>query len=377
MILAFQWVSFLAAFVLCYCLTPLFISAGHSLKLLDYPHDRKSHPRPTSFLGGGGIFLCFWIVYGLLYFFLMHSDIAVSHNTLRKMIGVFSGALIIFTLGFLDDKFELSPVIKLLGQGAAAFLLMQSGLMVNLLAWLDGLGYVATFVWILLIMNAFNFIDSVDGHCAGIALISCFVFYGISTIVYQPVLGAVSLIMAGAILGFMPYNWKPARIFLGDNGSMFIGYMMAAMTLLFSYRTSQYSIVTPFIPIFMFGVPIYDTVSVVMVRIFRGIPPWKGDRNHFAHRLVRLGMGEKIAVLVSYFIAFTLGLVALLSTQVDTSLGKGIILCLFVSVIGIIALLEYYAAMRIRIIEHLSSHHRRRSGDILDAEEKGKFGSES
>ena len=143
---------------------------------------------------------------------------------------------------------------------------------------------------------------------------------------------------------------------------MFLGYLMAALTLICTYRSqnTQYSVITPFIPILLFGVPLYDTLSVIVVRVFRGIPPWKGDRNHFAHRLVRLGMNEQIACAVSYFIVFTLGLVAILSTQVHSTLGKLVIVLLFASVIGIIALLEYYAATRIRMMEQIGEAQQRR-----------------
>ncbi len=347
-------------------LTPFFIQLGHERKFLDIPHDRKAHPNPTPYLGGFSIFICYWVVFCVLALsvpFFKSSFQEISLHNFQKMSGVFIGGVFIFIVGFLDDRFDLNPALKLLGQAAAALILMKNGLMVNLLAGFDGIGYIGTFVWILAIMNAFNFIDSVDGHCAGVALVSCLIFYCISAVIYQPVLGFAVLILGGAIGGFLRYNWKPARIFLGDNGSLFLGYMMAAFTLLFSYRSSHFSIVTPFIPIFMFGVPIYDTVSVIIVRIFRGIPPWKGDRNHFAHRLVRLGMSDKVAVMVSYFIAFTLGLVALLSTQINTFFGKVIILFLFISVIGIIALLEYYAAGHIRRMETLAAQKKRRRDD--------------
>ncbi len=366
MIFAYQWLAFTAAGLMSFMLIPVMISVGKKYGFLDYPHDRKSHPQPTPYLGGCAIFISFFAVFCAAdYFFPAFPKIFtdVSFVNLHKMEGIFAGALLIFGVGLIDDRFDLAPLLKLLGQAVAAFLLMKNGLMVNLVAHFDGLGYVVTFVWILAIMNSFNFIDSIDGHCGGVALISCLIFYCISAVIYQPLLGFAVLVLAGAIAGFMPYNWKPARIFLGDNGSMLLGYLMAAFTLLFSYRTAQYSIVTPFIPIFMFGVPIYDTVSVIIVRTFRGIPPWKGDRNHFAHRLVRLGMSEKVAVMVSYFIAFTLGLVALLSTQVNTFFGKVIILFLFISVIGIIALLEYYSAIQIRRMETLASLQKRRWDD--------------
>lgn len=358
--------TFLLTAAVSFLSCPFFIQLAHKLKLLDYPHDRKAHSHPMPYIGGCVVFFSFWIIF-LVGMFQMHDLWETRPQLISKFVGVFTGSVLMFTLGLVDDRFNLNAGLKFFFQALGAVILILFGLRVNLVVEFGILGYVATFIWILLIVNAFNFIDSIDGHCAGIAFISCLIFSALSWIVFQPVLGFCVTVLAGALLGFLPFNMKPAKAFLGDNGSLFLGYMMAALTLLYSYRTiNQYSIVTPFIPVFMFGVPIYDTVSVIAVRLYRGIPPWKGDRNHFAHRLVRIGMSEKIAAVVSYFIAFTLGLIAILSTQVSTFLGKLILALLFASVIGIIALLEYYAAMRIRFIEHLTASHKRRKTDHLE-----------
>ena len=197
----------------------------------------------------------------------------------------------------------------------------------------------------------YNVVRGVRG--AGIAVL-------LLEVAKQAVVGLFVAIFTSALLGFFPYNFKPARCFLGDNGSLFLGYIMSVITLLCRYNGGASSKITPLIPILMFGVPIYDTVSVIVVRLFRGMAPWKGDRNHFAHRLVKLGMDEKAAAISSYFIALTLGLVALLSTQVVTFLGKFLILLIFVAVITIVAILEYYAASRIRMMERISDLKQRR-----------------
>jgi UDP-GlcNAc:undecaprenyl-phosphate/decaprenyl-phosphate GlcNAc-1-phosphate transferase len=368
--------TFALAAGLSFILCPFFIRLAHAKNLLDYPHDRKQHKGPTPYLGGCVLFISFWTVFIPAFVLLehFHSLDSFTNNLIASRVPqiliVFAGSLVIFILGLLDDKFDMPPFVKLAGQSVVAAVSMYFGLVVNTVAPFGVFGYVITFGWILIIINAFNFIDSIDGHCAGITVISCFVFFAIALIIYQPVLALVVAALSGALLGFLPFNYKPAKIFLGDNGSLFLGYMMAALTLLYSYRTPQYSVVTPFIPVFMFGVPIYDTVSVIIVRLFRGIPPWKGDRNHFAHRLVRLGMSDQIAAQVSFFIAFTMGLVAVLSTQINTFLGKIILAALFISIVGIIALLEYYAAMRIRLVEKLGALQKRRKEDIREAEEQ-------
>jgi len=331
------------------------------------------------FLGGVSIFIAFWCVVfgGLLtthifkgayqrFDFFSHVPIGILDLS-PKIVGIFIGSLIILGVGLLDDKFRWSPVRKLTGQVLAAGILMGLGLTINLFSDLGVLGYGITFVWILLIINAFNFIDSLDGHCTGIALISSVMFFWMTQIMEQPMVGVFLITFAGALIGFLPHNFKPAKIFLGDNGSLFVGYIMAAFTLLCRYQAPRSSFATLFIPVLIFGVPIYDMLSVIAVRFARGSAPWEGDRNHFAHRLVKIGMSDKIAVIFSYFVAFTIGHIAVLTTQVDY-FGAVLIGIIFLSMIGLIAFLEYYAAQRARIIEKLSKKMRRRKEDIQKAD---------
>ena len=362
-------------------ITPVMIDMSYRIGFLDYPEGRKSHQHPMPTSGGLAIFASFWITIfagiaagllikrGIYEVETLYALILGIKPLIPSVLGIFAGSFVILAVGAIDDRYDLPPQIKFAGQCAAALILMMTGLTINLVSVLGPSGYVITFIWILLIINAFNFIDSVDGHCAGIALISSTMFFFVVQIIQQPVVGFFVIVFAGALYGFLPFNFKPARIFLGDNGSLFIGYMMAALTLLCTYQTTPSSPVSMFIPILMFGVPIYDTLSVIIVRTTRGIPPWKGDRNHFAHRLSRLGMSEKVAVFFSYFVAGTLGLIALLLTQIHTVMGTSIVALLFFSIIGIVAALEYYAAVRIRTIQELKSQHRRRKEDIQNEEE--------
>jgi len=373
--------GFCVAAVLSYFLTFFFIAVSRQLGLLDYPAEIKLHKKPMPFLGGVGVFLSFWLVIfiGILgaYFFKTQAPpAAFSVNILSgilsvvpKVLGIFLGSVVILVVGLYDDKFRWSPLRKFAGQVAAVLILMSTGLTINFLSPLGLVGGLITFFWILLIINAFNFIDSLDGHCAGIALISAVVFFWITQIIHQPLVGFLLIALAGALMGFFPHNFKPAKTFLGDNGSLFIGYMMAAFTLLCSYQAPRQTYVTSLIPVLIFGVPIYDTLSVVTVRIFRGMPPWHGDRNHFAHRLVKIGMSEKVAVIFSYFVALILGFVAILTTQVDL-FGAIIIGFLFFGIIGAVAFLEFYTTERIRIVEELAKKRRRRRADVAEAEEE-------
>lgn len=358
-----------------YLLTFLFIAVSKRMDFLDYPEGRKNHKKPMPFLGGVSIFIAFWSVVfvGILAANALKVWGPVSSlplDILRltpKLIGVFVGSLIILIVGLLDDKFRWSPRRKLAGQVLAAGILMSLGLTINLLEGLGPVGYLITFVWILLIMNAFNFIDSLDGHCTGIALISSIMFFWMAQIMEQPTVSVFLITFCGALIGFFPHNFKPAKIFLGDNGSLFIGYLMASFTLLCRYQAPESNLSVFFIPVLIFGVPIYDTLSVIAVRMVRGTRPWEGDRNHFAHRLVKMGMSDRVAVIFSYFIAFTIGHIAILTTQVEL-FGAILIGIIFTSIIGVIAFLEFYAAQRIRIADELARRKKRRKEDIREAD---------
>lgn len=363
-------------------LSPLFIRLSQRTAFLDYPGERKNHERPTPCLGGAVVFISFWttILLAFISAILLRSQLSElghvasiitgSFTLIPKLSLIFTGGFIILAIGLFDDRLTLSPWIKLVGQSLAAVLLLSADLTIQLFQASGFFGYLITFAWILLMLNAFNFIDSLDGHCAGIALVSSMVFFWLVQIINQPVVAFFIIIFAGALFGFMPFNFKPARMFLGDNGSLFIGYVLAAVTLLCTYQSSRQLFITSMIPLFMFGIPIYDTLSVLAVRLIRGTAPWKGDRNHFAHRLSRLGMSDKIAVVFSYFTAFTLGLVSILATQIQSTLGAIVISVLFMFILGIVASLEYYAATRIRIIEELQRQKKRRREDIKEEEEK-------
>lgn len=372
---------FCVAVLMSFLLAGLFTKISHRFDFLDYPIGRKNHKKPTPFLGGAALFVSFWAT---IFFFLVGAKV-ISHrisifelvqsmfpsifNLVPKLLGIFLGSFIMFLVGILDDKFHWLPVQKIAGQMVAAFILMSFGFTINLVSGLGILGYVITFMWILLIINAFNLIDSLDGHCVGVALIASVVFFWLTQIIGQHLAGFMLIAFAGVLSGFLPHNFKPARIFLGDNGSLFVGYMLAAFTLLCRYQMPETSYAAAFIPVLIFSVPIYDTLSVIVTRTLRGVPFWQGDRNHFGHRLVKIGMSERVAVVFSYFVELTMGLIAILTTQVNLF---GAVLIGFISfcIIGLVAFLEFYAAERISIAERLAIKGKRRKEDILEEEEK-------
>lgn len=332
------------------------IPIAHRTGCLDFPDKIKLHGRPVPYLGGVAIFVSFWLVASVLSHILSHPEAfgslvnnlpdqyLVDYGLLKPgFIKIFLGACIILVIGITDDRFVLKPVVKFIGQIAVALFLVNAGFEIQVFQGVGFLGKFVSLVWIITLINAFNFIDSIDGHCAGIVLIATGFLFSITQTIYQPLIGLILLAMGGAIFGFLPFNYDRARTFLGDNGSMFLGYMMAALSLQTRYQVSQPELMTLFVPLFVFGVPIYDLLSVVCVRLYRGAAPWKGDRNHFAHRLIRIGMDGHDAVLFSYIVAITTGLIAVLSTQVSSVKGNLMIVLLYCMILFIIAILEYHS----------------------------------
>jgi UDP-GlcNAc:undecaprenyl-phosphate GlcNAc-1-phosphate transferase len=370
------------AFVLSSFLVWVAMKLSHQYGFLDLPDDRKRHTKPMPLLGGAALFVSFWAVVfsGIgAAFFLGRGIFNIEWPVLTRILSlipkvmtIFWGSLVIFLTGLIDDKFTLSPLQKLIGQALAVFILLHSGLAINFVQNLGAWGDVVTFLWVLLIINAFNFIDSLDGHCAGVALISALVFFWITQIISQSMVGFFLMTFAGVLAGFLIRNFRPASIFLGDNGSQFIGYMLSAFTLLCRYQGEQAHYITSMIPVLIFGVPIYDTASVIVVRLLRGTAPWKGDRNHFAHRLVKMGMSDRIAVIFSYFISVTLGLVAISTTQVS-SFGAILVGLIFMSIIGVIAFLEVYATRRQQVMEKLARFKAHRDAVVQEKRPWGAY----
>ena len=193
------------------------------------------------------------------------------------------------------------------------------------------------------IINAFNLLDNMDGLTTGVGLVACFICFIVTSQQQQTFTSIVILAFAGALLGFLRYNFNPAKIFLGDAGSMFIGYMLAVLTITASYYKEGFPTHLPVVmPILILAVPIFDTLSVISIRIKRKEPIFGGDKNHFSHRLVALGFSQRGAVLFIYLISFCLGIIAILLTQVNI-LGAIIIFIQGVLILVIIALLESVA----------------------------------
>ena len=363
-------VVLLQAFCLSMILTPLLKRAAPWFGFVDHPDaSRRVHVTPTPLLGGAAIYFSF-ILTVLLNLLALHfaapygdpdgsviqrliaqSAIHIPGIAKRKfeLIGLLLGGSIVFAVGLYDDRYAIRPKIKLTGQVLAAlvffFFFYYTGDRVFFFIENPFIIACLMVLWIVGITNSINFMDNMDGLCSGVAAISLFFFILVTHYLGGQTFMVLSMLaLLGGILGFWWYNFGPAsgkgKIFMGDAGSMFIGFMLACLIVFSTFYNSQSkTIFSLAMPIIILAVPIFDTATVVAIRIKRGLPIYQGDLNHFSHRLVELGMSHRTAVLFIYLVSLCTGIGALLLHQVEAS-GGLIILIQVGIILGIILLLE-------------------------------------
>ena len=227
--------------------------------------------------------------------------------------GIFAGAFGMLCVGWLDDKHELSPRVKFGGQLFIAALVAASGARITLFVPSIAFSYAVTILWILTVVNAFNFMDNMNGLCAGLGALGAYQFAVMAAADGQYLVGLIAFLTFGALLGFLPYNFPRARAFLGDAGSHLVGYLLAVLAILPHFYTvhhpRRWAVL---IPLLVLGVPLADLVWVVVLRWRIGQPFYQGDTNHLSHRLVRRGLTRTQAVLVIWLAAEALSLIAFL-----------------------------------------------------------------
>lgn len=304
--------SLLAAAVLSFGATPLVKRAAFKLGAIDVPKDgRRMHDHPIPRLGGLAIFL------GFMLSALLFAEME------RPVRGLLIGAVIIVILGVLDDIMTLRALPKFIVQIGAAWIAVHHGNVIQYLSNpiltsterfidLGSLAVPVTILWIVAITNAVNFIDGLDGLAVGVSAISSATLLVTAILVSE---GNVAVIMAallGACLGFIPYNMNPAKIFMGDSGSTFLGYVLAVVSIQGLFKL--YAIISFAVPFLILGLPIFDICFAILRRLARGENPMHADRGHVHHRLIDMGFSQKQAVGVLYVISAILGLSAVVLT---------------------------------------------------------------
>src|SRR3954469_9465546 len=279
--------GFLVAAVITAVLMPISIRVSRELGFVDEPGERKIHGDSISLGGGIAVFcgaLCTLTIAALILFtnfFDASSYERLQYGMIHRagQVGViFSGAVAMLCLGLLDDRYELSPGIKLFGQFVVAFLVAASGIRITLFIPSIVFSYAATVLWIVTLVNAFNFMDNMNGLCGGLTAIAA-VFFGIAAgLGGDYLVGGLAFVFAGAFCGFLPYNFPNAKAFLGDSGSHLAGFIAAVLAILPHYYSAKHPhVVAVFAPLLILGVPLIDLVSVVIIRMRLGQPIYIGD----------------------------------------------------------------------------------------------------
>lgn len=313
----------IAAFLFALILVPIAKKIGKRLGIVDPVHPDKIHQEPMVRCGGAGIFaaFCLTLLSGLT---LLHFEaprkllpaglrdhIPNIPLVFNRLATVIAGGTLLFIVGLIDDKKNLRPLTKLAFQILAGCILVAGGITIQLFipGWLPGA--LLTIIWVVLISNAFNLLDNMNGLSAGVAVVCAFSFYLVSRTGGEYFMMAMFAALAGSAAGFLPYNFPRARLFMGDSGSLFLGYMFAALSIMVTYYDagvpSQLPVVAPLI---VLGVPLFDTLSVMWIRWRNHKPLMQGDQNHFSHRLVALGFTRTAAVVFIWVVTFTMGLAA-------------------------------------------------------------------
>jgi len=262
--------AFLLAATFAFFATPLTAFLARKLNFLDRPNTKKVHVDPIPLLGGLAIYFAFIFAISLT----VKSD--------NVLIGMLVGGTVVMVIGIIDDRFGMLPRVKLLGQFIAALIAVLLGVKVVFIK-IPVLSAVFTCFWLVAMTNAFNLLDNINGLCAGVSFISAF-FFGLLALIHgQMMIAIVSFALAGSCLGFLKHNFPRANIFMGDAGSLFLGYILASIAVAGSWKTS--SVTTSLaIPVLILGYPIFDVTLVTIMRLREGRPISKGGKDHSSHR---------------------------------------------------------------------------------------------
>lgn len=305
------------AIVISFLLTPIMKKIAFSVNALDIPKDkRKIHKKPIPLLGGVAIYISFLIT------------MLIKKGSLDSAeIGIILGATIIVIGGLIDDLKDIKPWIKLCFQLLAAIVLVIFGVkMVGITNPLPAgrsflnLRYFSipiTIFWVVGITNALNLIDGLDGLAAGISFICSVTIFIIAILNGRHEAALLTAIVSGSILGFLPYNFNPASIFMGDTGAQLLGFLLSAISLEGTIKSATtFAIV---VPVLAFGLPIYDTLFAMIRRKVNGKPIMQADRGHLHHRLLDMGLSQKQVVIIMYLISGILGGISIIAMQISTT----------------------------------------------------------
>ena len=309
--------------------TPLVVRLAIRLGIVDDDgHDRRMHDMPKPRVGGIAVFFGFAVALFTMLGVALATPVGLLPHTdqfdaIHRLVGLLFGSLLILGVGIWDDAMQMRPRNKLIAQIVVALISMLYGFVIPGVNnpfdrnpgtnWIDfplWIGVPLTLLWYVGMMNAINFLDGLDGLLAGVAAISSLFLFAIAVVHANPVVALVVVTLAGAALGFLPYNFNPARIILGDAGSLFIGYVFATVSIIGASKTAI--AISVVVPLLVLALPVLDTAAAIVRRARSGKRISEADRGHFHHQLIfRFGLNVRQAVLLLYAVCFVLGAVAL------------------------------------------------------------------
>jgi len=327
---SFYLLTFALALGIAWWLTPLVREAALRFGIVDRPDGNlKRHGQPVAYLGGLAIYVAFLLALSLTFEFS------------EQVLGLLLAGSLVVLLGLIDDLGQLSPWTKLAGQAVAVFVLLKSGIYIQL-TWLPWAASLALSVlWMLAVINAFNLIDIMDGLSAGTAAVAALILLVVAELNANPPAALILAALAGAALGFLRYNFEPARIYMGDSGSQLLGLMLGALAMELAY--TERNPLAAVAPGLILGVPLFDMLFVMYIRRRRGLPVMLGSPDHVALRLRRWRLTTKQTVLVSYAVTGLLGAAAVALTLLSAA-GAQIVL-------AVVLLLGLAAATWLRRID--------------------------
>ena len=365
--LAYVVLALLVALVVSFLMTPVVKTFAYKVGAIDVPKDaRRMHKVPIPRLGGLAIFI------GFMVSILLFSEIT------PELRSILLGAVIIVVLGVVDDIMALPAMLKFVVQIVAALIPATHGVTIlafsnpnifsdNLYWVLGSLSIPFTVLWIVAITNSVNLIDGLDGLANGVSAISATTMLVIALVSDQSAVAVVLAALVGACVGFMPYNMNPAKMFMGDTGATFLGYILATMSIqgLFKY----YAVISFVVPFLILGLPIFDTTFAFIRRIAHGQSPMHPDRSHIHHRLIDMGLNQKQAVATLYVISAILGLSAVVLTTGGEQ--KAMLFFLALCIVAVVAArVVFPKEVKEELREELKDHGHH--GEEKPAEEPGK-----
>lgn len=286
--------SFALSFSLTIYGTPVAQKVAHQYKILDYPDQKlKQQEKPIPYLGG------------IIIYFAFISPVSLLFPFNKKLLGILFASSILLIVGLFDDLKALTPLIKFIFQIIATFILIRSGILINLTFLNPWLNHILSFLWIISMINAMNIIDIMDGLATSISALAALTIFVISLYNQQFLISILSVSLAGALFGFLKFNWEPAKIYLGDSGSMFIGMVIGSLTILGDY--SKINDMAFISGLLILAIPIFDMSYVMILRMIQNKSPFFGSQDHFALRLKKkLGLSTSKTVCIMFIIQLVL-----------------------------------------------------------------------